>query len=90
MKAKAYTATHHCSPGNADTRAGSREMKMMQATNASRTFSRPGTVDRNPLTCPGCALVTPTSTQYARNARQDVTLAATWRAQPGQENTTEG
>lgn len=48
---------------------------MMQATKASRTLRRPGTVDRNPLISPGLALVSPTSIVYRMKARQEVTVA---------------
>lgn len=52
---------------------------MMQATKASRTFIRPGTVDRKPLISPGLARVRPTSTVYAIKHRQDITVATIWR-----------
>ncbi|KAI4822574.1 hypothetical protein KUCAC02_008111 [Chaenocephalus aceratus] len=61
----------------------SKQMKMMQATKASRTLRRPGTVDRNPLSSPGLARVSPTSTAYRIKTRQEVTAAAGASVEPG-------
>ena len=82
MKQSEYTATHHFSPSARVWSAGSRQMKMMQATKASSTLSRPGTVDRKPLTSPGLARVSPTSAAYATKHRQDMAVAATGRGEP--------